>query len=825
MRRKLCKSLQLCLLLSSLWLLVTGCDTGQLYDLHGPTRFTLMPEDVGEAMSFESMRQRHSFQPPDRIEHLNAFQKAWILYKIPEAALKERPALMLGLCGNIDKVAWGDRILADFQIKGNFSLDMAGKSRPYYLLPMDQGPQPLYFHVLWSHRTGFQPDCHEIKVGAEATVAKRFTIFQALETLTSVIMLFLAAVSFSIWFFKRQRTILLFALFTGSVGTTFFAASHPAHFALPGIPWFLHAWNFAVMLAPPAFMAFFYYILPTRIRTLQVMAWINLIPLLAAAVLVASGHELLLEPLRIIFFNLLAPQLILIAVLCLPTLIKSPFPAPILTVGLIVLLLGTSLDIASLLLNWPFFEGTCIALIFFMGALITYLIQIHIDAERSLEIERTRSLEEYSLKLAQEVEQRSQVLQIKTEELEQSNYDLEEKNILLSISHKRLEDLIGQKDALLKKVAEISSDLLPNVLSALKQLLELRNKTALQNLSIEVHKIASQLEPVARLHSNSEALKSRRIWLLEPEKQLLMVTKMALGGSRVDIRSFMNPDEFSQALTQEQPDLSVISTDFAGIPSLLEKQYPNVATVLTTRHELSQHINLLAENAGLCHVIFQDDEERPLTQKNLLVTVTKILSNDIFGLEKYLNWGVDVKEYIITSSQNRSQYLEVVESELIKAGVVTSHIRNAMMITDEILMNAIYDAPVDRKTGLSKYNHLSRRVAVELEPTEYGKLRFAFDGATIALSVDDPFGALKRETITRYLKSCFDGHFGKINEHEGKGGGGMGLFQIISTADLMIINIKPGERTEIIALINVSGKTQARKRHGSFHYFVERSIV
>jgi hypothetical protein len=531
---------------------------------------------------------------------------------------------------------------------------------------------------------------------------------------------------------------------------------------------------------------------------------------------------MLLEQLRVIFFQLLGPQLVAIAVLALPLLIRSPYPAPILTLGLIVLFVGTAVDIASLLLNWPFFEGTCIALIFFMGTLITYLIQIHIDRERSLEVERTHSLEEYSLKLAKEVEQRSQVLQVKTDELEQSNFDLEEKNILLSISHKRLEDLIGQKDALLKKVAEISSDLLPNVLAALQTLYEQRNKIALQNLSIELHKIASQLEPVARLHSSSEALKSRRIWLLEPEKQLLMVTKMALGGSRVDIQSFMNPDEFTQALSQGQPDLAVISTDFAGIPSLMQRNFPAVSTVLTTRLELSHHIDLLAENPGLCHVIYQDDEERALTQKNLLVTVTKILSNDIFGLEKYLNWGVDVKEYIITSSQNRAQYLEVVESELTKAGVMTSHIRNAMMITDEILMNAIYDAPVNRKTGLSKYNHLSRRVAVELEPTEYGKLRFAFDGSTIALSVNDPFGALKRETITRYLKSCFDGHFGKINEHEGKGGGGMGLFQIISTADLMITNIKPGERTEIIALINVSGKTQARKRHGSFHYFIER---
>jgi hypothetical protein len=822
MRWKLGKCLELSLLVSCLWLLVTACDTEQLYDLHGPTAFTMMPEGVGESLSFEEMKQKNNFQPPDRIEHIEAFQRAWIRYDIPLAALHGRPALLLGLCGNIDKVAWGDRILMDYQLKSNFSLDMIRSTQPYFLLPMDQGPQPLYFRVLWSHRTAFQPDCREVRVGPEATVVKRFTVFQAFETLTSVIMLFLALMSFIIWFFKRERTILLFGFFSGSVGSTFFAVSHPVHFSLPGIPWLLHVWNFSVMLSPTAFMAFFYHILPARIRTLKILAWANLLPWMAALILFASGYEVLLEQLRVIFFQLLGPQLIAIAFLALPLLIRSPYPAPILTLGLVVLFLGTAVDIASLLLNWPFFEGTCIALIFFMGTLITYLIQIHIDRERSLEVERTHSLEEYSIKLAKEVEQRSQVLQVKTDELEQSNFDLEEKNILLSISHKRLEDLIGQKDALLKKVAEISSDLLPNVLTALQTLYEQRNKIALQNLSIELHKIASQLEPVARLHSSSEALKSRRIWLLEPEKQLLMVTKMALGGSRVDIRSFMNPDEFTQALSQEQPDLTVISTDFLGIPSLVQKKHAGVSTVLTTKLELSHHIDLLAENPGLCHVIYQDDEERALTQKNLLVTVTKILSNDIFGLEKYLNWGVDVKEYIITSSQNRTQYLEVVESELTKAGVMTSHIRNAMMITDEILMNAIYDAPVDRKTGLSKYNHLSRRVAVELEPTEYGKLRFAFDGSTIALSVNDPFGALKRETITRYLKSCFDGHFGKINEHEGKGGGGMGLFQIISTADLMITNIKPGERTEIIALINVSGKTQARKRHGSFHYFIER---
>jgi len=821
MRFGLCKHLQFCLLISSLWLFASACQDDSTINLKKDSSFLIMPEALDQAIDFKDLKNLADFRTAQSIDHLDAYPSAWIKYEIPNIASIQRPTLMVGLCGSLDKIAWGDQLLADFNLKNTSPLDIVKSQKPYFLLNTNQENQTLYFRVLRSERTGFQPSCRELIVASESQAVKRFILFQSLEVLTSVIILFLAAMSGFIWFFKREPIFLHFFFFTTCIGLTFVSLAHPVHFAIPGVSWIL-LWNISMMLVPPSFLGFFYWILPTRIPLLRIMALLNYIPLLIGIILWSSGNEAQLGRLRMLFFLALAPQIIFTLVIAGRHLLRAAFPAPILALGLITLLLGAAVDTLSYVLNLAFIQGTCIALIFFMGFLISYLILLHIDKEKQLEKERTQNLEDYSKKLAIEVEQRSQVLHVKTEELELSNSELEEKNVLLSISHRRLEDLIGQKDALLKKVAEINQDLLPSLLESLTQLYINQDRTSLQSLSIEAHKIASQLEPVARLHSNNEALKSRNIWLLEPEKQLLLVTKMALGGSRVEIKSFLNPDEFTLALTQEKPDLAVISTDFSNFPQLLHLQYPEVATVLTTKHELSHHIDLLATHPSLCHVIYQDNEERTLTQKNLLVTVTKILSNDIFGLEKYLNWGVDVKEYIITSSHNRSQFLEIVESELSKAGILTSHIRNATLITDEILMNAIYDAPVDRQTGQSKYNHLSRRVMVELEPTEYGKLRFAFDGSTIALSVHDPFGALKRETITRYLKSCFDGHFGKINEHEGKGGGGMGLFQIISTADLMITNIKPGERTEIIALLNVAGKTQARKRHGSFHYFVER---
>jgi hypothetical protein len=53
-----------------------------------------------------------------------------------------------------------------------------------------------------------------------------------------------------------------------------------------------------------------------------------------------------------------------------------------------------------------------------------------------------------------------------------------------------------------------------------------------------------------------------------------------------------------------------------------------------------------------------------------------------------------------------------------------------------------------------------------------------------------------------------------------KGGGGRGIHQIIENADLVVFNIRPNVRTEVIALFNIDPKAQGDK-HPSFHLFQE----
>lgn len=100
---------------------------------------------------------------------------------------------------------------------------------------------------------------------------------------------------------------------------------------------------------------------------------------------------------------------------------------------------------------------------------------------------------------------------------------------------------------------------------------------------------------------------------------------------------------------------------------------------------------------------------------------------------------------------------------------------------------------------------------------EQGILRYACDGLLMAVSVEDPFGSFHRETILKYLESNYEGRAGILQEE--KGGAGRGLFLIIETADLVVFNINPNIRTEVIAIFNIDPEKSKTGKFTSFHYF------
>ncbi len=185
--------------------------------------------------------------------------------------------------------------------------------------------------------------------------------------------------------------------------------------------------------------------------------------------------------------------------------------------------------------------------------------------------------------------------------------------------------------------------------------------------------------------------------------------------------------------------------------------------------------------------------------KLLSSAFSKILFSNYWGIRKYLSWGSQVSEYSIQRSDERSSLIFEVSQKLQAMKVRKSILARIEHMLEELLMNALFDAPTDHQ-GHSRYNHLPRTDMIQLSSSEAVQVQVGSDGMIVALSVLDPFGSLDASTLVRYVTQGMRGQF---QQDPGKGGAGKGLFLVLSHADQVVYNMAKGQKTEAIVLFRL----------------------
>ncbi|MGK5094069.1 hypothetical protein WDW89_18900 [Deltaproteobacteria bacterium TL4] len=447
------------------------------------------------------------------------------------------------------------------------------------------------------------------------------------------------------------------------------------------------------------------------------------------------------------------------------------------------------------------------------------VIQQNLEAtvkRRTDELEQQKVLLQKTLRAQEEV---SQHLIDKTYELNDSQQDLEQQNTVLITSNRKLTELDQNKEQLLKRLSTIYETHFTTLLDILDDLLHSEKedwKKDVRKAAREAHNMAETIRPFSSLYHSEKAIKNKRVLLAETDKKQQIVAKMALGGTGVQLDIVSSYDEGLKCLEEHTYDVICSDAELIELTSYALKHQPKVKTVFMTSDDASSYLKVLREHPHISNIVSRNDEDRTFTLKNIIITVSKMINEDLFGLEKYLSWGVEVQSQPILGSEERRELNLDMVDYFEQLGVRRPILRKCSMVAEELLMNAIYDAPVDSR-GHALYNHLPRTVAIELKKEEQGIFRYACDGVLLAVSVEDPFGAFHRTTILAYLESCYKGEAGSLNTN--KGGAGRGLFQIIETAELVVFNVKSSIRTEVIAIFNIDPDKPKSTKKTSFHYF------
>ncbi len=195
--------------------------------------------------------------------------------------------------------------------------------------------------------------------------------------------------------------------------------------------------------------------------------------------------------------------------------------------------------------------------------------------------------------------------------------------------------------------------------------------------------------------------------------------------------------------------------------------------------------------------------ESPWFMEELGATLARLSGEALFGLHRHLPWGSRVLSTTVVASDQKSALFDRIESYMADIGVRGRLVRRLHDVADEMLMNAVYDAPVDRATGAHLYAELPRSTRVELAPGDRPVFSYGSDGQIFAMSITDPFGGLTPEILKRYIAKGLRRGTDQIDDKAG--GAGLGLYFLFSSLNSLTLYLEPGVRTEVVGVVDIRG--------------------
>jgi hypothetical protein len=276
----------------------------------------------------------------------------------------------------------------------------------------------------------------------------------------------------------------------------------------------------------------------------------------------------------------------------------------------------------------------------------------------------------------------------------------------------------------------------------------------------------------------------------------------------LDIDAEAPPPSLVEAVSAACPDTPVVTiaglnTRHRLVQSLAAPAVMGIAPKLGTWLEAVSGTQPAAEGA--------DEQELGVAIKRL-INPASIPQGPI----PYLLGGTPIEERLVGSSGEKESVLADVMHFAGRFGLSDEKLRRIEVITDELLMNGIYDAPVDDQ-GKQKYAALDRRTPVSLGAQAQVRLRFGSDGRTFVASVSDRFGSLSRATVAAHIARVLEAR-GPRPRAGSTGGAGLGLVLCFTSSNQLIIHGNQGRFSEVTSVVHIAGSNRAAMARGSALY-------
>ena len=276
-------------------------------------------------------------------------------------------------------------------------------------------------------------------------------------------------------------------------------------------------------------------------------------------------------------------------------------------------------------------------------------------------------------------------------------------------------------------------------------------------------------------------------------------------------------DEPEQVAALLEPSSIICADAFdAELVLRLLRTSPGVKAWMWTAEPLERLLKIAVEEPRISNLFGRANFESTPRDWELLYAARRVLRpEEPPPFAAMLNWGFVGFKESVADTEGRERAVKLVQRFIDQMGCPKRVGEMFGELAHELLMNAIYDAPVDRNTGHPLFAH-DRKANVRLSPQDAATLRLASDGAVVAIQVTDPFGRLRRKHVFAGLARGLKG--GEMDQSHG--GAGLGMLKVYQSTVAMFFDVVDGQRTEVTGIFDLDlNLREFRQLAKSLHYY------
>lgn len=279
-----------------------------------------------------------------------------------------------------------------------------------------------------------------------------------------------------------------------------------------------------------------------------------------------------------------------------------------------------------------------------------------------------------------------------------------------------------------------------------------------------------------------------------------------------DIVTANNGKEALDICQNNKPDLILsdinmpVMDGFELIKRLNELKL-HIPRVMITNMDIDKYLELAIEN-DIGNIL-----SKPVNPLELVGLCHKLITQKgIFGIRNYLLGVQSLKRVELKNSLQIRPTIDIINADALDAGMALENKMYLTLILSEVIINAVYHAH-----GYTEEKQ--RSAAISLKADEKVEVCFGTGKKKYGISVTDFQGKLTKESILKSFKLCADQE--KMLENAINTGEdisdmvsttGRGLQMIRMMANEYYFNIKCGEKTEVIILLDFDNENKEDKQ-------------